>query len=194
VSSECPYEHFPLDIIDLHLALRQSDCQMISLWIEGERADILIIFLLDELSDASRGIEVDLVIEPNRQRSSAAPIEQVQVVIISNLRRIEHLFGREVYILLGGLFQDLLILLGEEVLDSAHAVVAVEGVLILLIEHGLSQDLLGEQLLIGRGVVLGDHGLVELAHHVFVVGSVGDEAVQLSLLGTDAVLHLFVKL
>lgn len=193
MSSERPDECFPLNIVDLHLALRQPDGQVISLGVERERADILI-FLLDELSDASRGIEIDLVIEADRQRPSAAPIEQVQVVIVPDLRRIEHLLGREVDILLGGLLQDFLILLGEEVLDRAHAVVAEEGILVLLVEHGLGQDLLGEQLLIGRSVVLGDHGLVELADHVFVVGSVGDEAVQLGLLGTDAVLHLFVKL
>lgn len=167
---------------------------MVSLGVEGERADILIIFLLDELSNASRGIEIDLVIESYRQRPSAAPIQQIQVVIIPDFRGIEHLLRREVDILLGGLLQDLLILLGEEVLDGAHAVEAVEGVFVLLIENGFGQDLLGEQLLIGRCVVLCDHRLVELANNVFVVGSVGDEAVELGLLGTDAVLHLFVKL
>ncbi len=47
-------------------------------------------------------------------------------------------------VLLGGFFQDPLILLGEEVLDGAHTVVVVHGVLILLIKHGFCQDFLGE--------------------------------------------------
>lgn len=194
MSSKCSDKSFPLNIVNLHLALGQSDSQVVSLWVEGKRADIFIVFLLDELPYASRGIEIDLIIEPNRQRASAAPIEQVQVVIISDLRSIKHLLRREVDILLGWLLQDFLVLFGEEVLDSTHTVLAVERVFVLFIEHGFSQDLLGEQFLIRWCLVLNDHGLVEFADHIFVVGSVGDEAVELSLLGTDAVLHLFVKL
>ncbi len=43
-------------------------------------------------------------------------------------------------------------------------------------------------------MVLSDHGFVELADDVFVVGTMGDEAIKLGLLGANAVLHVFVKL
>lgn len=141
VSSQCSHQNFTLNIVDLNFSLGKTDGQVVALRVEGKWANILIILFLNKLPDASRSIEIDLIVQANRKRPSAAPVQEVQIVVVSNFRCVEHLLRRQVDVLLHRLLQHLFVLLRQELLNSRHAV-SLKGVLAVLTQHGLGKDLL----------------------------------------------------
>lgn len=94
MSSQSSHQNFTLDIVNLNFSLRKTDGQVVALGVEGKRADILVILFLNKLPDASRSIEIDLIVQANRKRPSATPVQEIQIVVVSDFRRIEHLLRR----------------------------------------------------------------------------------------------------
>ena len=97
---------------------------------------------MNKLPDASGSIEIDLIVEANRKRTSAAPVQKVQIVVISNFRCIKHLLRRKMDVFLHRFLKHFFILLGQKLLNRRHAIV-LKGILGVFIEHRFGKDLLG---------------------------------------------------
>lgn len=89
---------------------------MISLGIEGEGADVFVFFL-GEFPDASGSIQIDLFSEANCKLALAAPVQKIEIVVITDFGCIENLFWGEMYLPLGDSFLYDFAFFAEEVLD-----------------------------------------------------------------------------
>lgn len=94
VAPHHPEQRFLLQVVEVDPSLRSPHRDDRAVRVKRHRTDVGLVQTA-ELTDLPGRVEVDFVVEADCQGPAAAPVHQIEVVVVQQLRRVQDLLGSQ---------------------------------------------------------------------------------------------------